>query len=155
MFHIADNMSQIRILVGTIIDAAWFPPGEDRNTAFVVVEEGLLGKHRLVNFAGLSRVDISLSIRFPKGVGNGRTPNSTSTISGTTAQSSRSGRSRDLRRLFTTHSPSTMSLEYFWMQQTLFESKFCAVNEPPSSQIPFTAFRWFLHRTNYICCCAV
>lgn len=66
--RLAENMEQLKLDAGVVIDEKFF--GKDENSiSFIVVEEGLLVKQRLVDFTG-HRVDQSASsiqVQIPRG----------------------------------------------------------------------------------------
>jgi CRP-like cAMP-binding protein len=58
--RLAENMEQIKLETGVVVDANYFKKDET-SIAFIVIEEGLLSKHRVVDFTGYKSEDLAES----------------------------------------------------------------------------------------------
>lgn len=70
MSRLADYMEQIRLEPGTVIDEKYFDKDEPDQIGFYVVEEGLLGKHRLVDFSKMRLHQEDYEFKVPRGIRN-------------------------------------------------------------------------------------
>jgi hypothetical protein len=73
LLRLAENMEQIKLEPGVLIDRQYFGNQDQDNGLFVVVEEGLLVKHRKVDFGKETSVvetELGLTLRIPRGFRN-------------------------------------------------------------------------------------
>jgi CRP-like cAMP-binding protein len=65
--QLAEYLEPIRFEAGTVIDAAYFRRADEGNAAFVVVEEGLFVKRRVVDFTRMKQSRFAVPICMPEG----------------------------------------------------------------------------------------
>jgi hypothetical protein len=76
LWRLAENMEQIELQPGKVVDSQYFNhQSEEDKMSFIVVEEGLLIKHRIVDFGRQARyveTESGLSLKVPRGSRNVR-----------------------------------------------------------------------------------